>query len=69
MDTDHQSETARRAGPQHTEHGYGTYEWEPQHGVIFRMDLDQFGTVAGVQISTKHPPRWLPQHHSGRMTL
>ncbi|MHA4854550.1 hypothetical protein L1080_034230 [Rhodococcus sp. MSC1_016] len=51
MDTDHQAETVRRAGPQHTEHGYGTYEWDPQHGVVFRMDLDQFGTVGGVQIS------------------
>jgi hypothetical protein len=56
MDTDHQAEPARRSGPQHTEHGYGTYEWDPQHGVVFRMDLDQFGAVGGVQVS-QHVPR------------
>jgi hypothetical protein len=56
MDTDHQAEPARRSGPQHTEHGYGTYEWDPQHGVVFRMDLDQFGAVGGVQIR-QHVPR------------
>jgi hypothetical protein len=50
MDTDHQAETAHGAWPQHTEHGYGTYEWDPQHGVVFRMGLDQFGAVGGVQV-------------------
>ncbi|QHE73349.1 hypothetical protein [Rhodococcus sp. WAY2] len=56
MDSDHQAQIPRRTRPQHTEHGYGTYEWDPQHGVVFRMDLDQFGTVGGVQISQHAPP-------------
>ncbi|MDV6286611.1 hypothetical protein [Rhodococcus jostii] len=42
--------------PQHTENGFGTYEWDPERGVVFRMDLDQFGTVGGVPISQYTPP-------------
>ena len=49
--TDNQAEPTNNAGPQHTENGSGTYEWDPEHGVVFHMDLDQFGTVGGVPIS------------------
>ena len=76
MDNDHQAQTPRRTRPQHTEHGYGTYEWDPQHGVIFRMDLDQFGTVSGVQISQTRPDPGAditvfpdPPLETGKMTL
>jgi hypothetical protein len=65
MDSDHQPQIPRRTRPQHTEHGYGTYEWDPQRGVAFRMDLDQFGTVGGVQLS-QHVPRTAATSPSSR---
>ncbi|KXX54704.1 hypothetical protein [Rhodococcus sp. LB1] len=51
-----QAEPTDTAGPQHTENGFGTYEWDPEYGVVFRMDLDQFGTIGGVPISQYTPP-------------
>ena len=42
--------------PQHTENGFGTYEWDPDCGIVFRMDLDQFGTIGGVPVSHYTPP-------------
>ena len=27
-----------------------------EHGVVFRMDLDQFGTIGGVPVSQYSPP-------------
>ncbi len=42
--------------PQHTENGFGTYEWDPERGIVFRMDLDQFGTIGGVPVSQYTPP-------------
>ncbi|AII10716.1 hypothetical protein [Rhodococcus opacus] len=53
--TDNQAEAADDA-PQHTENGFGTYEWDPERGIVFRMDLDQFGTIGGVPVSQYTPP-------------
>ncbi|WP_037235058.1 hypothetical protein [Rhodococcus wratislaviensis] len=52
---DSQAEPADDA-PQHTENGFGTYEWDPERGIVFRMDLDQFGTIGGVPVSQYTPP-------------
>ena len=51
-----QAERTDTVRPQHTENGFGTYEWDPEHGIVFRMDLDQFGTIGGVPISQYTPP-------------
>ena len=64
MAEDAQSSIGNQAEPTdtvvslHTENGFGTYEWDPEYGVVFRMDLDQFGTIGGVPISqyTPSPP-------------
>ena len=51
-----QAEPADTVVSQHTENGFGTYEWDPEYGVVFRMDLDQFGTIGVVPISQYTPP-------------
>ena len=56
---DSQAEPADDA-PKHTENGFGTYEWDPECGIVFRMDLDQFGTIGGVPVSQYTPPPPLP---------
>ncbi|WAM19584.1 hypothetical protein [Rhodococcus sp. JS3073] len=53
---DNHAEPTDTVVPQHTENGFGTYEWDLEHGVVFRMDLDQFGTIGDVPVSQYTPP-------------